>query len=47
MKSGVELEIDLTEHAVIGIWEAVRNYGKFKVLLINCSSLLWTESRTP
>ena len=28
--SGVELEIDLTEHAVIGIWEAVRNYGKFK-----------------
>ena len=31
MKSaGVELEIDLTEHAVIGIWEAIRNYGKFK-----------------
>ena len=28
--SGVELKIDLTEHAVIGIWEAIRNYGKFK-----------------
>ena len=28
--AGVELDIDLTEHAVIGIWEAVRNYGKFK-----------------
>ena len=28
--AGVELDIDLTEHAVIGIWEAVRNYSKFK-----------------
>ena len=28
--AGVDLEIDLSEHAVIGIWEAVRNYGKFK-----------------
>ena len=28
--AGVELDVDLTEHAVIGIWEAVRNYGKFK-----------------
>jgi lipid-A-disaccharide synthase len=31
MKSaGVDVEIDLTEHAVVGIWEAVRHYGKFK-----------------
>lgn len=29
-KTGVDIEIDLTQHAVIGIWEAVRNYGKFK-----------------
>ncbi len=28
--AGVDLAIDLTEHAVVGIWEAVRNYGKFK-----------------
>ncbi|MBR90911.1 MAG: lipid-A-disaccharide synthase [Verrucomicrobiales bacterium] len=28
--AGVEVEIDLTEHAVIGIWEALRNYSKFK-----------------
>ncbi len=31
MKSaGVDVVIDLTEHAVVGIWEAVRHYGKFK-----------------
>ena len=29
-KAGVDLAIDLTEHAVIGIWEAIRNYRKFK-----------------
>ena len=29
-KAGMNLAIDLTEHAVIGIWEAIRNYGKFK-----------------
>jgi lipid-A-disaccharide synthase len=29
-KAGVDLVIDLTEHAVIGIWEAIRNYRKFK-----------------
>ncbi|MBL69187.1 MAG: lipid-A-disaccharide synthase [Verrucomicrobiales bacterium] len=28
--AGVEVDIDLTEHAVIGIWEALRNYSKFK-----------------
>ena len=29
-KAGVDLVVDLTEHAVIGIWEAIRNYRKFK-----------------
>ena len=29
-QAGVDIQIDLTEHAVIGIWEALRNYGKFK-----------------
>ncbi|MDP6904896.1 MAG: lipid-A-disaccharide synthase [Verrucomicrobiota bacterium] len=29
-KAGIDLKIDLSEHAVIGIWEAVRNYRKFK-----------------
>ena len=28
--AGVDLAIDLTEHAVVGIWEAIRNYRKFK-----------------
>ena len=27
---GVDLALNLTEHAVVGIWEAIRNYGKFK-----------------
>ena len=29
-KAGVDVAIDLTEHAVVGIWEAISNYGKFK-----------------
>jgi len=29
-EAGVEVSLDLTEHAVVGLWEAVRNYGKFK-----------------
>ncbi len=28
--AGVDIQIDLTQHAVIGVWEAVQNYGKFK-----------------
>ncbi|MDX1951581.1 MAG: lipid-A-disaccharide synthase [Verrucomicrobiota bacterium] len=28
--AGVELAFDLTEHAVVGIWEVVKNYGKFR-----------------
>ena len=31
--AGVDLAIDLTEHAVVGIWEAIRNYRKFKRFL--------------
>lgn len=30
--SGVELAVDLTEHAVVGIWEVVRHYRKFRRL---------------
>jgi len=29
-EAGVDLALDLTEHAVVGLWEAVRNYSKFK-----------------
>ena len=28
--AGVDLDLDLTEHAVVGIWEAISNYRKFK-----------------
>lgn len=28
--AGVELAFDLAAHAVVGIWEVVKNYGKFK-----------------
>lgn len=28
--AGVELAFDLAAHAVVGIWEALKNYGKFK-----------------
>jgi lipid-A-disaccharide synthase len=30
--SGVKLAVDLTEHAVVGIWEVVRHYRKFRRL---------------
>ena len=30
--TGVELAFDLTQHSVIGLWEAVRKYGQFKRL---------------
>src|ERR1041385_3264048 len=29
---GVELAFDLTQHSVIGLWEVIKNYGKFKRL---------------
>jgi len=28
--AGMELAVDLTRHAVIGLWEVVKNYGKFR-----------------
>ena len=28
--AGVELAVDLTQHAVIGLWEVIKNYGKFR-----------------
>jgi len=28
--AGVDLDFDLTEHAVVGIWEVLKNYTKFK-----------------
>jgi len=31
--AGVELAFDLTQHSVIGLWEALKNYGKFKRML--------------
>ena len=30
--AGVDLAFDLTAHAVVGIWEVLKNYGKFKRL---------------
>src|ERR1043166_6743275 len=31
-EAGVELALDLTTHAVIGLWEVLRNYAKFRRL---------------
>ena len=31
-QAGVELAFDMTQHSVIGLWEAVKHYGKFKRL---------------
>lgn len=30
--AGVDLAFDMTQHSVIGLWEAVKHYGKFKRL---------------
>ena len=30
--AGVELAVDLTEHAVVGLWEVVKHYWKFRAL---------------
>src|SRR5881392_3599890 len=32
-EAGVELAFDMTQHAVVGLIEALRNYGKFRRLL--------------
>jgi lipid-A-disaccharide synthase len=31
-ESGVDLAFDMTQHSIIGLWEAIKNYGKFKRL---------------
>jgi lipid-A-disaccharide synthase len=31
-EAGVELAFDMTQHSVIGLWEALKNYGQFKRL---------------
>jgi len=31
-EAGVELAFDMTEHAVVGLWEVLKNYGKFRRL---------------
>jgi lipid-A-disaccharide synthase len=31
-EAGAELAFDMTQHSIIGLWEAVKNYGKFKRL---------------
>ena len=28
--AGVELAVDMTQHAVIGLWEVIKSYGKFR-----------------
>jgi lipid-A-disaccharide synthase len=40
-KAGVSLAFDLTEHAVIGLWEVIRNYSKFKRLFNVLLQLAW------
>ncbi|SVC33507.1 uncharacterized protein METZ01_LOCUS286361, partial [marine metagenome] len=30
--AGQHAELDLTQHAVVGIWEVLKNYGKFRQL---------------
>lgn len=29
-EAGVELALDLTRHSVVGLWEVIKNYGKFR-----------------
>lgn len=37
--AGVNLTFDLTAHAVIGLWEALRNLGKFRRFLLELADL--------
>src|SRR5882672_18764 len=38
-EAGVDLAFDMTRHSVIGLWEAVKHYGKFKRLFDQLVSL--------
>ncbi|NBV24541.1 MAG: lipid-A-disaccharide synthase [Proteobacteria bacterium] len=42
---GMELAVDLTRHAVIGLWEVIKNYGKFRRVFNDLLDL--AEERRP
>jgi lipid-A-disaccharide synthase len=44
-KAGVEIALDLAAHAVVGIWEVLKNYGKFKAFFEQLLNL--TMARKP
>ncbi len=43
--AGVELAVDMTQHAVIGLWEVVKNYAKFRRIFDDLLAL--AEERQP
>ena len=43
--AGVELAVDMTQHAVIGLWEVIKNYGKFRRIFHELLDL--AEKRRP
>ena len=44
-KAGADLLLDLTEHAVVGVFEVLKNYGFFKALF--AETLAWIEKTRP
>ena len=44
-KAGAALLLDLTEHAVVGVFEVLKNYGFFKALF--AETLAWIEKTRP
>lgn len=43
--AGVDLAVDMTQHAVIGLWEAIKSYGKFRRIFHDLLDL--AEKRRP
>jgi lipid-A-disaccharide synthase len=43
--AGVELAVDMTRHAVIGLWEVIKSYGKFRRIFDDLLKL--AEQRRP
>ncbi len=43
--AGVELAVDMTQHAVIGLWEVIKSYGKFRRIFHELLDL--AEQRRP
>jgi len=43
--AGVELAVDMTQHAVIGLWEVIKSYGKFRRIFHELLDL--AEKRRP